>query len=167
MMKIRCLMVLAIMIAGTSFLSAQGPDSARATDLLETLACEAGNDLYIPIRVTHADATALQFDLEYDPEVLIFKESSAAAALTEAGKTLRVNHIRQGLAQVVVFGANLTTLPQGEIGGIVLQALSSQPATPVRAKRRALPNALGHNLVSVVRNGHIIALSKEVSHADK
>jgi hypothetical protein len=114
-----------------------------------------GTAITVPVRVAGRDAVALQFDLLFDAASVEISGSATGPAALRAGKELTVRPVTRGVARVVVYGANLDALPEGNLGSVQFHVVRHVPGLRFFAVRRAAPDAAGRALPSAVRPGLI------------
>jgi hypothetical protein len=155
-MRVRALLALSLLLVGGCSLFRDRHKPPDLRDVLQVVTPRVGAAVSIPIRVTSGGAVALQLDLEYEPELLALEQGTTAPPAAGAGKALTARPVRRGVARVVVFGTNLQPLPPGLLGEVRFRAVGSARLTPVRAVRRAAPDAEGRDLATTVRRGEIV-----------
>jgi len=131
-------------------------ESDTHAEVLQRLSCQAGDEIPVAIEIAAPEAVALQFDLEYDPEMLELDHVSGEIFEIAPGCTMSIHHLRSGLARVVVFDANLETLPQGPLGDVRFRAIATTDETPLRAVRRIVASSGGLELDTRVARGVIV-----------
>lgn len=114
-----------------------------------------GAAITVPVKVAGRGAVALQFDLQFDAAAVELDGGTTGPAALQAGKELTVRPVSRGVARVVIYGANLDILPEGDLGAVRFRALGKAPGLRFLALRRASPDAAGRELPSTVRPGLI------------
>lgn len=100
--------------------------------------------LAVTVKTNGVSVTALQFDLEYDPEVLEIDTTMGAAARA-AAKEFEAVELADGQMRLLLYGMNHNDLPDGEMMTIVVRA--KPDATEGRYWLR-LKSALATNAVT-------------------
>lgn len=112
-----------------------------------------GSDVTVPILLegaTEQGVSALDFRLNYDPEIFQPVSASTGAAASDANKQVQANSTRDGEYAVVMMGMNQSTVADGEVASIRLERVS-EPASGrsnVRISRTTLASADGAEIPS-------------------
>ncbi|MFP4172338.1 MAG: cohesin domain-containing protein [Candidatus Hydrogenedentota bacterium] len=112
-----------------------------------------GSDVTVPILLEgSADqgVSALDFRLNYDPEVFQPVSASTGAAASDANKQVQANSTRDGEYSVVMLGMNQSTIADGEVASVRFERVS-EPASGrsnVRVSRTTLASADGAEIPS-------------------
>lgn len=112
-----------------------------------------GSDVTVPILLegaTEQGVAALDFRLNYDPEVFQPVSASTGAAASDANKQVQANSTRDGEYSVVMMGMNQSTVADGEVASIRFERVS-EPASGrsnVRISRTTLASADGAEIPS-------------------
>ena len=128
----------------------------RTRDTLHTLDFSAEEEVQIPIELVGHGAVALQFEIEYDQDLLELRGGETTYAAERHGKKMTVRHLTGGRARVVVFGYNLEPLPEGVLGTVRFKTRDWSAGTALRAKGCEAVDAGGRDLSAAVRNGRIL-----------
>ena len=158
-MKLRFLFVLVVLLASCKHYEPpkESPEKPPlGPDVLQIVSADVGAHVGVPIRIVPERAVALQFDLEFDPDVLELQGGSNAPEMVRASKELTVRRVRRGVARVVVFGFNLDPLPKGTLGEVQFRVIGEAKRSEVLAVRRAAPDAEGQDQETSIRDGQII-----------
>lgn len=139
----------AILCTATVFL---GPLAAAGTLRVGPPSFQ-GSDVTVPILLEgSADqgVSALDFRLNYDPEIFQPVSASTGAAASDANKQVQANSTREGEYSVVMMGMNQSTVTDGEVASIRFERVS-EPASGrsnVRISRTTLASADGAEIPS-------------------
>jgi len=112
-----------------------------------------GSDVTVPILLEGAaeqGVAALDFQLDYDPEVFQPVSASTGAAASDANKQVQANSTREGEYSVVVMGMNQNTVADGEVASVRFEQVSEPESggSNVRISRTTLASADGGEIPS-------------------
>ncbi len=112
-----------------------------------------GSDVTVPILLEGASeqgVSALDFRLNYDPEVFQPVSASTGAAASDANKQVQANSTRDGEYSVVMMGMNQNTVADGEVASIRFERVSEPESgrSNVRISRTTLASADGAEIPS-------------------
>ncbi len=113
----------------------------------------SGSDVTIPILLEGAaeqGVSALDFRLNYDPEVFRPVSASTGSAASDANKQVQANSTRDGEYSVVMMGMNQNAVADGEVASIRFERVSepSSGRSNVRISRTTLASADGAEIPS-------------------
>lgn len=83
-----------------------------------------GDQVVIPVNLTGdvgAGVASMNFDLKYDPAVLVPDRAVAGQAATQAAKSVSANSPADGSYRLVVMGLNQNVMQSGEVAQIVMR----------------------------------------------
>ena len=154
--SLQILLALAFAAAWSPWVEAS---DVRSRDTLHMLDFSADEDVQIPIELVGRGAVALQFEIEYDQDLLELRGGEITYDTKKHGKRMTVRHLTGGRARVVVFGHNLQPLPEGLLGRVRFRARDWSAGTALEAKNCEAVDAGGRDLSAAVRNGRILVRS--------
>lgn len=96
----------------------------------------SGETVSLPIHLqgpVSDGVAAMDFQLSFDPAILRAVQVEAGAAVTQAGKTVQAQLLRDGVYSVLMFGGDLSGVIKGEIARVALTKIAEPKSgeTPV------------------------------------